>query len=199
MKKLLALLASAIVSFSVHAADFKEGVNYKVLDFQKAEHPQVVEYFSFYCSHCLAFEKLFKSMEKDLPSDVQFEKRSISFIGREMGVPVSKAYAMMKVLGNDHELVPEMFRKIQRSDKPLRSEAELREWFIEHGVSKTVFDATYNSEKVLTLQRSYDEGFRKARLTAVPGFIINNKYQIILGSFKNYEEFLELVEYLLDK
>ncbi len=61
-----------------------------------------------------------------MPSDVEFEKRSISFIGREMGVPVSKAYAMMKVLGNGHELVPEMFRKIQRLDKPLRSEAELR-------------------------------------------------------------------------
>ena len=198
MKKILAVLASVVFSMSVHAADFKEGVNYTVLDTQKSEDPLVTEYFSFYCPHCLAFETIANSLVEDLP-DIQFDKRSISFIGGAMGVPISKAYATMHVLGNEKQLVPAMFHKMQRSGTPLQSESELRSWFIDQGVADMVFDSTYNSDQVIKLQRSYDDGFRKADLRGVPGFIVNNKYVIKLSGFKNYDEFLELVEYLLDK
>lgn len=200
MKKLLALMASVVLSSSLYAADFVENVHYEVLDQQQSENKEVVEYFSFYCPHCLAFETVANSLSKDLPRDVNFDKRSISFIGKNnMGVPISKSYAVMKLLGKDQKLVPAMFHKMQRSGSPLQSVDELRIWFSEQGVSKASFDSTYNSSKAFELQRSYDEGFLKAKLNSVPSFIVNNKYLIILGSFKNYEEFLSLVEYLLDK
>ena len=63
MKKLFALVATLMLSLSAHAAQFKEGQHYKVLDLEASSKPTVTEFFSFYCPHCNSFEPIIQQLK----------------------------------------------------------------------------------------------------------------------------------------
>ena len=55
MKKFLFLL-SALFSFNAFAANLEEGKQYVQVGQTASAQPEVIEFFSFYCPHCYAFE-----------------------------------------------------------------------------------------------------------------------------------------------
>lgn len=63
MKKLFALFSMLMLSLSAHAAQFKEGEHYKVLDLEVSKKPLVTEFFSFYCPHCNTLNQLSSSLK----------------------------------------------------------------------------------------------------------------------------------------
>ena len=81
MKKLFALVATLMFSLSAYAAQFEEGVSYKVLDLPPSSKPSVVEFFSFYCPHCNAFEPIISQLNDHLPEGVKLQKNHVSFMG----------------------------------------------------------------------------------------------------------------------
>ena len=199
MKKLFALIVALIVSVSVQAADFKEGVHYQVLNTQASTSPNVTEFFSFYCGHCRNFESAIEELKKNIPDNVPFQKSHITFMGGDMGIPMAKAYATMIVLEQEDALVPKMFKQVQELRKPPRNEAELRQWFIDKGVDAKSFDATYNSFIIDSMQKRFVKKFEDAQLRGVPGIVVNDKYVVKTESIRSYDEYFELVNYLLKK
>ena len=199
MKKLFALIVAMMVSVAVQAADFKEGVHYKVLDTQASSSPKVTEFFSFYCGHCYKFESFAQRVKNSLPEGVSFEKNHVTFMGGEMGVPMAKAYATMVVLKKEKTLIPKMFNQVQKLRKPPRNEAELRQWFISQGVDAKKFDGTYNSFAIDSMQKRFVKKFQDAELRGVPSFVINDKYVVLTDDIKTLDEYLEIILYLLKK
>lgn len=55
MKKFLFLLG-ALFSFNAFAANLEEGKQYVQVGQTASAQPEVIEFFSFYCPHCYAFE-----------------------------------------------------------------------------------------------------------------------------------------------
>ena len=55
MKKVLFLLG-ALFSFNAFAANLEEGKQYVQVGQTASAQPEVIEFFSFYCPHCYAFE-----------------------------------------------------------------------------------------------------------------------------------------------
>ena len=74
MKKLFALFSMLMLSLSAHAAQFKEGEHYKVLDLEASKKPVVTEFFSFYCPHCNTFEPIIQQLKKQLPEGARLQK-----------------------------------------------------------------------------------------------------------------------------
>lgn len=95
MKKLFALFSMLMLSLSAHAAQFKEGEHYKVLDLEVSKKPLVTEFFSFYCPHCNTFEPVIQQLKKQLPEGTKLQKNHVSFMGGNMGPSMSKAFATM--------------------------------------------------------------------------------------------------------
>ncbi|CAH6797238.1 Thiol:disulfide interchange protein DsbA [Vibrio chagasii] len=197
MKKLFSLFAALIMSASVNAAQFEEGTHYKILDVAKADKPVVTEFFSFYCPHCYKFEGVIKYLKEDLPETASFQKVHVAFMGNNMAVPMAKAYATMIALDAEESMVPAMFAQIHEKQKTPRDEAELRQVFIDNGVDAKKFDAAYNSFAVNSMQKRFDQQFDASTLTGVPGVLVNNKYIVKPDQIKSYEEYNQLVNYLL--
>ena len=112
MKKLFALFSMLMLSLSAHAAQFKEGEHYKVLDLEASKKPVVTEFFSFYCPHCNTFEPIIQQLKKQLPEGAKLQKNHVSFMGGNMGPSMSKAYATMVALKVEDKMVPVMFNRI---------------------------------------------------------------------------------------
>ncbi|EKO3608199.1 MULTISPECIES: thiol:disulfide interchange protein DsbA/DsbL [Vibrio] len=197
MKKLFALVATLILSLSAHAAQFKEGVHYKVLDLPKASQPSVSEYFSFYCPHCYSFEPIIKQLKEQLPAEVRLQKNHVSFMGGNMGKSMSKAYATMLALNVEEQMLPVMFNRIHNQRKAPKNDQELRQIFTDEGIDGAKFDAAFNGFAVDSMVRRFDKQFQDSGLTGVPAVVVNNRYLVQAQGIKTVDEYFELVNYLL--
>lgn len=197
MKKLFALVATLILSLSAHAAQFKEGVHYKVLDLPMASQPSVSEYFSFYCPHCYSFEPIIKQLKEQLPAEVRLQKNHVSFMGGNMGKSMSKAYATMLALNVEEQMLPVMFNRIHNQRKAPKNDQELRQIFTDEGIDGAKFDAAFNGFAVDSMVRRFDKQFQDSGLTGVPAVLVNNRYLVQAQGIKTVDEYFELVNFLL--
>ena len=198
-KKILAFASVALLSLSVQAAKFTEGEYYKVLELPKSSSPVVTEFFSFYCPHCNSFEPIIQQLKKNLPDNAKLQKNHVSFMGGNMGKSMSKAYATSVVLGVEDKMVPVLFGRIHDMQKPPRNDNELRQIFLDEGVSADDFDGAFNSFAVNSMVNRFNKAFQDSGLTGVPAIIVNNKYLVEAGKVKSVDEYFELVNYLLTK
>ncbi|MBU2934439.1 thiol:disulfide interchange protein DsbA/DsbL [Vibrio cyclitrophicus 1F53] len=197
MKKLFAFFSLIMLSLSAHAAKFNEGEHYKVLDLEASKKPMVTEFFSFYCPHCNSFEPIIQQLKQQLPKDAKLQKNHVSFMGGNMGLPMSKAYATMIALKVEDKMVPVMFNRIHNMNKPPRDEAELRQIFLDEGVDEKKFDAAYNGFAVDSMVRRFDKAFKDSGLSGVPAVVVNNRYLIDAQGINSLDEYFELVNFLL--
>ncbi|MCQ1058808.1 DsbA family protein [Photobacterium sp. DNB23_23_1] len=198
-KKILAFASVALLSLSVQAAKFTEGEYYKVLELPKSSSPVVTEFFSFYCPHCNSFEPIIQQLKQNLPDNAKLQKNHVSFMGGNMGKSMSKAYATSVVLGVEDKITPVLFARVHDMQKPPRNDDELRQIFIDEGVSAEDFDGAFNSFAVNSMVNRFNKAFQDSGLTGVPAIIVNNKYLVEAGKVKSVDEYFELVNYLLTK
>ena len=199
MKKLFAFFSLIMLSLSAHAAKFNEGEHYKVLDLEASKKPMVTEFFSFYCPHCNSFEPIIQQLKQQLPKDAKLQKNHVSFMGGNMGLPMSKAYATMIALKVEDKMVPVMFNRIHTMNKPPRDEEELRQIFLNEGVDAKKFDAAYNGFAVDSMVRRFDKAFKDSGLSGVPAVVVNNRYLVDAQGISSLDEYFELVNFLLKK
>ena len=198
-KKFFTLISAVLFSVSVHAAQFKEGDHYKVLDLPKSSTPLVTEFYSFYCPACNRFEPMIQELKKNLPDNAKFQKNHVSFMGGSMGESMSKAYATAVVLGVEDKITPVLFARIHDMQKPPRNDAELRQIFIDEGVKAEDFDGAFNSFAVNSMVNRYNKAFQDSDLTGVPAVVVNNKYVVQTGKIRSTDEYFQLVNFLLSK
>ncbi|UPR47371.1 thiol:disulfide interchange protein DsbA/DsbL [Vibrio cyclitrophicus] len=199
MKKLFAFFSLIMLSLSAHAAKFNEGEHYKVLDLEASKKPMVTEFFSFYCPHCNSFEPIIQQLKQQLPADAKLQKNHVSFMGGNMGLPMSKAYATMIALKVEDKMVPVMFNRIHTMNKPPRDEEELRQIFLDEGIDAKKFDAAYNGFAVDSMVRRFDKAFKDSGLSGVPAVVVNNRYLVEAQGINSLDEYFELVNFLLKK
>jgi len=190
MKKIIALFATLLVSLSVSAAQFQEGTHYKVLELEKSSKPVVTEFFSFYCPHCNSFEPIIAQLKKKIPADAKFQKNHVSFMGGNMGMSMSKAYATMIALKVEDKMVPVMFRRIHDLNQPPRNDEELRQIFLDEGVDAKKFDSAFKGFAVDSMVRRFDKQFKDSGLSGVPAVVVNNKYLVESGSIQSLDSAL---------
>lgn len=197
MKKLFALVATLMLSFTAHAAQFSQGEHYKVLNLEASKKPTVTEFFSFYCPHCNTFEPIIQQLKAQLPADAKFQKNHVSFMGGNMGESMSKAYATMVALKIEDKMTPVMFNRIHNMRKAPKNDEELRQIFLDEGVDAKKFDAAFKGFAVDSMVRRFDKQFKDSGLSGVPAVVVNNKYLVDAQSIKTLDEYFALVNYLL--
>lgn len=197
LKKIFAVATACLLAFSVQAARFNAGEDYQVLDLPKTATPTVTEFFSFYCPHCYRSQGLMSDLQKQIPSQVPFNKNPVSFMGGNMGKPLSKAYATAVMLGVEGKIETALFKRIHELQKPPANETELRQLFIDEGVDATKFDGTYNSFAVNAMANRFDKAFQATGLTGVPAVVVNGKYHVTAKTIKSPEDYYALVNFLI--
>ena len=92
----LAIAASVLFSFAVSAAEdnFEDGAYTKVKGTYTPN--TLVEYFSFFCGHCVRFQPTMRDLERDFP-EVKFSRVHVAFLGGDVA-----GVFVVGVLGNDH-------------------------------------------------------------------------------------------------
>ncbi|WP_406665258.1 thiol:disulfide interchange protein DsbA/DsbL [Gallaecimonas sp. GXIMD1310] len=209
MKKLMLVVLALCLAPAAFASQFKEGVNYTVLDMAApTPQPQVTEYFSLFCPHCYHFEEYAEQLRDSLPKGVEFKRNHVDFVGGPMGKQMSRAYAVMQVLGVDKKVVPVVFDFIHKDHLRPSGMADIRKMFEAAGVSGKDFDAAVNSFSVNARLAQMEHNTVEKKIRGVPAIVVNGKYLVNLASLTSKDNFSKklfqqrldaLVKYLAEK
>ncbi|QBY04274.1 thiol:disulfide interchange protein DsbA/DsbL [Thalassotalea sp. HSM 43] len=208
MKKLFSIFVLALMlPLAACAKDYQEGKHYTVVGETLTAKPEVREFFSFYCPHCLSFEPFMKDLAKSLPEGATFEKNHVDFMraaSPQVQFEITKSMIVAQQLPQEETLIAAIFDAIQKQRKPLASQAELRELFTKQGVDGEQFDKLMKSfgvnSKAKHMKKLQEQYTKNGALTGVPTIIVNGKYRVNAseldrGDFLN--DYKNIVLYLL--
>lgn len=202
MKKALLMVAALLLApMAAIAADYQEGVHYTVInDGPGTAKPEITEFFSFYCPHCYNFSKtVVPQILKNIPEGVAFNQAHVDFIGKEMGVEMSRAFAVAHQLNVEDKLDAALFAAIHDKKQHFTNRDDVRAVFVANGVEGKTFDAAADSFMVKAQMAKMKRDTENAQISGVPALVVNGKYRVETGAVKSYDELLDIAYYLATK
>lgn len=202
MKKALLMAAALLLApMAALAAQYQEGVHYTVInDGPATAKPEITEFFSFYCPHCYTFSKtVVPKILAEKPDGIAFNQAHVDFIGKEMGVEMSRAFAVAHQLNVADKVEPALFSAIHDKKQHFTNRDDIRAIFIANGVDGKNFDAAAESFMVNAQMSKMKRDTENAKLTGVPALVVNGKYRVETGAIKSYDELLEIAYFLAKK
>lgn len=158
---------------------------------------QLVEFFSYACPHCYAFEPRLNRWIQANKDRVEFSR--MPAVGTTEWRLYARAYYAMAALGildQDHE---KLFSAVHDLGLNLGSPDRLAQWFSSNGTTAAAFNSMFNSDtvsrqvnQVQTVQQNY-------RIAAVPSIVIDSKYVVQMSQAVGPARMLEVVNYLVNK
>ncbi|ACY86335.1 periplasmic protein disulfide isomerase I [Edwardsiella piscicida] len=206
MKKMWLALLGMVMAFGVSAAQFTNGEQYTTLDKPVNGAPQVLEFFSFYCPHCYEFAGVYhipQAIEGKLPQGVKLTKYHVEFLG-PLGKQLTQAWAVAMALGVEDKITQPMFDAVQKTQS-IKSEADIRNVFIQAGVKPQEYDAALDSFVVKSLVVQQEKAAEDFQLRGVPAVFVNGKYMVKsdgldTSSMANYvAQFANVVHFLVSQ
>jgi len=200
MKKCLKLIALFLL-VPVAWAGFDEGIDYKRIANPQptvsADKIEVLELFWYGCPHCYHLEPQLAAWRETKPDDVEFV-RMPAVLGPDWEL-LARAYYTMELLGVEEPVHKALFEHIHKQRKPIRTVADVKAVFVEHGVSEQDFDRTFQSFAVITKTNRARQARALYGLTGVPVLVVNGKYLTSAQMAGGNKEMLQVVDFLVEQ
>ena len=196
MKRWLAAVALGVAVFRASA-----GSGYELLDPPRpVEDPtkvEVIEFFSYGCPHCDAFEPILEPWVAKLPEDVVFKRWPVIFYSSwEI---LARAYFVAETLGVVEKVHPLIFDAVHREGKRKLTRQDLASIFEKAGVKREAFEQAYDSFAVDVKMRQVNRVAGDYGITGVPTLVVQGKYQITGRLAGSFEKMLEVADRLIEQ
>lgn len=206
-KHLAILLAGAFAASSALAAEpgattaWEAGKHYFVIDpaqpTASGDKVEVLEVFSYACSHCANFQPYAEQLKASLPEYASFDYMPAIF--NAQWEPYARAYYTAQSLGVLDKTHQALFDALHRDHMPIRSVDDLASFYSQHGVERAKFLAASGSFEVESKLSRSMQIVRDAGVDGTPTLIVNGKYRTSGATAGGYAQMLELVGWLVEK
>ncbi|MDR0274016.1 MAG: thiol:disulfide interchange protein DsbA/DsbL [Burkholderiaceae bacterium] len=181
---------------------FKAGADYLVL--QKpvpvdAAPPQIeiIEFFSYGCSHCRDFEPMLEKWMKAAPKDVSARREHVSF--QRNFEPLQRIYYTLEIMGKVEQLHDKVYAAVQAERKRLDQPQVLFPWIAGQGADRAKFEEIYNSFGVATRVRRATELQNAYAVEGTPAMTTAGRYYTDGGMAKGFERMLAMTDMLIER
>ena len=137
---------------------------------------EVLEFFSYACSHCYHLHPLLSAWEKKLPNDVQLVYVPTIFSGA--AEPYARTLYALESMGKLPLLHEAIYRAIHVEDVKLYDMDSLADFVEKNGVNKTQFKAAYDSLAMQPRVERAKQMIRSYRITGTPTLVVDGKYMV---------------------
>jgi thiol:disulfide interchange protein DsbA len=199
----LPVLLSAIVlpAIAIGAPQFSEKIHYEsVVPSQPTstgKKVEVVEMFWYGCPHCNALEPYVNRWLKKIPANAEFVRMPAIF--RPQWEQHARAYYTAEILGVLDKIHHAMFEAIHDKKQKINTEAEIKQFFIAHGVSEKDFDRVFRSFAVEAKIRRAKDMSERYGIRGVPALIVNGKYRTSAQQAGGNAKIFRVVNFLVEK
>jgi len=165
---------------------FVEGADY-VTKFPEelSKEPVLIEFFSYMCPHCYNFEPTMKRWIKQKPDSVYLKRVPVSFGRSGSWGLAARSYYIAEELSVVEEFSDAMFKRIHIGKKPPRNLTDLGKVFSQLGIKEKAYKNAANSFNVDSKVRKAEFLVKKYKVTGVPYFLINEKYETGKQSYES--------------
>jgi len=183
MMKHLTLLFLACLTTTVQAQPRAtvEGVHYQPLanpvpTETNEDVIEVREIFWYGCPECFTLEPMTTTYQKGVRGDVKMLRTPA--VWNDIMATHARLYFTAVAVDAEEPIHQAAFAAIHKDNNPLRTQAQIKTLFAEHGISEAAFESAWNSEEVTTAVqqarlRTSDYGVEK-----LPSMIVGGRYRV---------------------
>jgi len=214
LKKLLILLTGCMIVSACNAdnpapqiispgAKWEEGKHYILLNSSQPTSAsgkiEVVEVFSYACSHCAHFQPYADQLKASLPKEAVFTYMPAIF--NPSWEQFARAFYTAQSLGVLEKSHQAFFDAIHRDRKPFQSAEDIAAFYEAYGIKSDAFLSTAQSMVVQGQISKSMEMTRNYQIEGTPTLVVNGKYRISADPEKGvgYSEMAEIANYLVKK
>jgi len=158
---------------------------------------EVLEFFSYACPHCSAFEPMVGPWSRSLPADVAFRRIPVSFLFNAENF--QRTYFALETVGLVEQMQSKVFAAVhverQRLDKP----EDIAALVTKNGGDGAKFLAAFKSFSVATSVTRAKKMQADYRIEAVPVLAIGGRYQTSPSQANGGPQALAVADALIDK
>jgi thiol:disulfide interchange protein DsbA len=180
---LCALSGSLGLSALAHAAEGQSPDNTVILNpIQPTDSGpgkiEVLEFFSYGCSHCAHFNPLLEPWLKKLPADVVFKRVPVGF-GRAPWLNLSKMHYALDSMGLGDKLAADIFDAIFKDHERLDLGLDrMTVWLGKKNVDTKQFTAAFNSFTVQSQVKRAETLTKNFKINGTPTLAIDGRYLV---------------------
>lgn len=192
----LTVLTLGLLTSTAFAADFVEGVDYRVLDNPENIKDDVIivrEFFWYGCPHCYKLEPHMQKWAKTRAKDVAFFQTPAAM--NPVWENNARGFYAVQAMGELEKTHSELFDTIHKDGKQLFDQNSLADWYATQGLDKNKFNSLFNSFAVTTKVERSKAGAMRYKLTGVPAVVVQGKY-VVSGEDATVPQ---VVDFLVDK
>ena len=156
---------------------------------------EVVEFFSYGCSHCRNFEPTFNAWKKAAPKDVAVRMVHVGF--QSSFEPLQRIYYALETLGQVDAVHAKVFEALQAQRKRLDKPEVLFPWIAEQGVDRAKFEEAYKSFGVATKLRRAVQLQEAYKVEGTPALGIAGRYYTDGSMAGGFERMIQLTNGLI--
>jgi protein dithiol oxidoreductase (disulfide-forming) len=194
--------ALACAGFAAAAQDLEAGKDYGVVTPpQRTDDPSkivVIEFFSFGCPHCNAFNPSLTLWENTLPKDVRLEREAVIF-GRQPWQKLAQIYYALQAIGKAEQLTPSVYGALHVEGVNWQTDQDILDWVAAHGVDHDQFARAFNSFSMRTYVARGDQLATAYKVPSVPTLVVDGKYIRPINDNGDFIGQLAIVDRLIEK
>jgi thiol:disulfide interchange protein DsbA len=198
----LAAIAPAVQAQGSQPVPYQEGLHYFLIEGAPAVTTgptEVVEAFSYMCSHCNAFEPYLNAWKKRKPESVKFSRLPVVF-GRSSWELYARAYITADMLDVADKAHTALMDRLWKEKKIMRDMEELAEFYSQFGVDPQKFVATSKSFAVDTRLKKDQLLVQNYGVMGTPSLIVNGKFRVAgNAAVPSFEAMLDVVNFLVTR
>jgi protein dithiol oxidoreductase (disulfide-forming) len=135
---------------------------------------EVLEFFSYACPHCNAFEPTIETWEKTLAADVSFKRVPVPFLMNAENF--MRTYYALETIAAVNAIQLKIFRAIHVDHLRLETGENMAEFVGKNGVDATRFLAAFKSFSVATSVTRAKKMTADYKVDSVPTLIVQGRY-----------------------
>jgi thiol:disulfide interchange protein DsbA len=200
-------LAGAGLGLAVAGAARAQGVPVEGQQFARLQTPapvtlpsaqkkvEVIEFFSYACPHCSAFDPTMEAWIKQLPPDVYFHYVPVGFIGPAL----QKMFYALEEIGQREAMHRKVFAALHVEHKRLNTESEITAFLVANGVDGRKYGDAYKSFAVNTKLSRGQQLVNAYKVDSVPMIGVQGRYTTSPAQTGTHERTLPVMDYLIQR
>jgi protein dithiol oxidoreductase (disulfide-forming) len=196
------MAALACAAFAAAAQELQPGTDYGIVTPpQRTDDPSkivVIEFFSYGCPHCNAFNPSLTLWENRLPKDVRLEREAVIF-GRQPWQKLAQIYYALQAIGKAEQLNPSVYGALHVEGVNWQTDNDIADWMAAHGVNREAFVGAMSSFSMRTYVTRGDQLATGYKVQSVPWIIVDGKYARPISDNGDFLSQLAIVDRLIEK
>ena len=158
---------------------------------------EVVEFFSYNCPHCAAFEPQLEAWVRKLPPHVAFKRIPVPFVGSDTE-PKQRLYYTLEAMGKVDEFQLQIFDAIHKQRQQLFGDAAILAWSEKQsGLDAKKFAELFKSFSVVGKAKRAAQLTNDYRVSGVPALGVAGRWYVDGDTAGSLDRALQIVDVLI--